>query len=339
MRIFTHPCARLFAGVRVLLAQLLHRSPTNNHFMLDPFRDSQRGIAPSGHARQQLRTSSSTPQITATAIQQQNKSTFFANPLLMILVLMASSLSGCASYFLRKKCESTNWYQHGFDVAMNGKRPAADDFVVACRKAEANVSEQQLDVGFKAGMANYCKPDVAYKIGRNGEPLNFEFCEPSHTKLLTARHLQGLRDYCQPENGFQVGASGKVYGKNCPPDLDKAFAKEYSRGRKKYLQAMVNESHGRIHDIDRKIADKGREIHNLQFQIATLPRPREVIQRNYVNGQYSETKSVEDPHSSRRSQLRWDLDRANGDISTLRNEQEQVRTRMYDYQREMTALE
>ena len=56
--------------------------------------------------------------------------------------------SSCANYFMRQQCEKYNWYQLGYDAAMRGERISNDEKVNACRKAEAEISESQLDVGF-----------------------------------------------------------------------------------------------------------------------------------------------------------------------------------------------
>lgn len=247
--------------------------------------------------------------------------------------------AGCATYFLKKDCEAKNWYQHGFELAMKGQRPANDEFVVKCRKAEANISESQLDVGFKAGMANYCKPDVAWQTGKNGDPLNTELCDPGQARILNAKHLEGLRLFCQPDSAYGFGSSGKVYQKNCPADLEKGFLKEYGRGRKKYLQAMVIETQGKVADYDRQIADKDREGRDLQFQLATLPGPQQIVQRTYVNGALQEATTTNDPYANRRQQLRWDLDTNGRAITTLRSQQTETRNKMYEYQRELTTLD
>lgn len=260
---------------------------------------------------------------------------------LMLAVLCVNSLflSGCATYFLRKECEKKNWYQYGYDLAMQGKRPSQDEYLLQCRKAEAEISESQLDVGFKAGMSNYCKPDVAWQTGKNGDDLNTDLCDQGMAKILRGKHAEGLKQFCQPDNGYNFGTSGKVYRKNCPQDLEKAFVKEYSRGRKKYLQAMVVEAQGKIADYDHKIQDRDRDIRNTTLQIATLPPPQQVVQRTVINGQIHESTQTQDPNESRRRQLRYDLDRANTDINQLRSQQNEAKNRMYEYQRELSTLD
>ena len=40
----------------------------------------------------------------------------------ILLFLSALSLASCSSYFKRKTCESTNWFEYGQSVALEGRR-------------------------------------------------------------------------------------------------------------------------------------------------------------------------------------------------------------------------
>lgn len=90
--------------------------------------------------------------------------------LLMMASVLATLLSGCTTYFTRKECERTNWFQHGYDVAMKGKRLDADEHVKTCQSVEAKMSWGDLDTGFKAGMAKYCTEDNVFAVGKSGKP-------------------------------------------------------------------------------------------------------------------------------------------------------------------------
>ena len=79
----------------------------------------------------------------------------------LLIVLLTMQMFGCASYFKRKECEKINWFDHGQSVAMRGDRLNADKAVNECRKVEADISETQLDLGFKSGMQKYCDPTNA----------------------------------------------------------------------------------------------------------------------------------------------------------------------------------
>lgn len=256
------------------------------------------------------------------------------------LLVLAFGLTGCANYFMRKSCESINWYQHGFDLAMKGQRISNDDKVLACRKAEADVKEGQLDQGFKAGMSQYCRPEIVHQTGKNGENFNLDLCDPGQGRILLAKHREGVKEFCAQDNGFQVGASGKVYNKICPPEMEKAFLKEYNRGRKKYLQAMVSESMAKSHDLDRQASEKDQQVRNLQYQMSLIPSPSTIVHRNTSpSGYVTQSSSTEDPHAEKRRNIEWELSRRNNEAQDLRNKQKEVREDLYKYQRELTTLE
>ncbi|HEY1079150.1 MAG TPA: DUF2799 domain-containing protein, partial [Bdellovibrio sp.] len=74
-------------------------------------------------------------------------------------LILALSTTGCANYFIKKDCESTNWFEHGQKVAQSGKWLNADKKVMDCRRVEAEIQESQLDQGFKSGVQKYCNND------------------------------------------------------------------------------------------------------------------------------------------------------------------------------------
>lgn len=259
------------------------------------------------------------------------------NILLIAMSFHLAALAGCTSYFVRKDCEKNNWSEYGYSLAMKGVRPANDPYLDRCRKAETEINEAQLDRGFKEGMANYCRPEVAKQTGKNGDTLNMDLCDPGQARILLAKHMEGLREYCLATNGYSIGASGKVYGKNCPADLEKAFLKEYQRGRKKWLAAMVAESQNKLVDLDHDIMNKNNQIHNLQFEIATIPLPPQQFQRN-VDGSVTNIPMT-DPNQNRRQNLNWELSAANSEITNLQKQQSDERAKMYEYQRELNTIE
>lgn len=173
--------------------------------------------------------------------------------LIFISFLLTTS---CTSYFVRKDCEKLNWYQVGYDAALRGERISNDSQVNQCRKVEAEISESQLDLGFKAGMGRYCQADGAYQTGRAGDTFNSEFCDPNQLSLLTQKHKEGLTAYCN--DGMSAGTSGKKYKNVCPPNLEKGFLPEYKKGRKKYLSGLVMTN-------EEKLTANQQEVIRLQF--------------------------------------------------------------------------
>ncbi len=88
-------------------------------------------------------------------------------------------------------------------------------------------------------MERYCSPTAAYMTGKGGDLFSRDLSEGPQPNVLIAEHKKGVKDYCAKTNGYTAGSSGKKYLNICPKDLEPAFLPEYRRGRKKYVQAMI----------------------------------------------------------------------------------------------------
>lgn len=188
----------------------------------------------------------------------------------LVLVLASLLMSSCTHYMVRKNCEATNWFDYGQNVALEGRRLTGDQFLNECYKAEAEISESDLDRGFKAGMAKYCLPEQAYQTGRNGNFFSEEMCVGQGLAQLKLRHTSGVLDYCKRENGYNAGASGKVYNKICPSDLEKAFLPEYNRGRIRYLSTVKSQNASQISEHNREISKIQSELNYKKGLVAGL---------------------------------------------------------------------
>lgn len=257
----------------------------------------------------------------------------------MTIGLGLAGLTGCASYFKRKQCEALNIYQYGYDLAMKGQRISNDTLIMECRKAEAEISETDLDNGFKAGMSNYCKPESVFQTGKSGERLNLDLCDPGQSRLLRARHAEGVKAFCTPTSGYEVGASGRTYNKICPDDLEAKFLPEYQRGRKKYLAAMVSETQGKVADLNRRVSERERERMIAQAQLMATPAPRKVIQRTTTPAGIVEEEKISDPYAANREQFQGNLNRAEASLRELQSQQKSLQDELYKYQRELQTLD
>src|SRR5258708_940773 len=132
------------------------------------------------------------------------------NLCLRVSLCAGLTLSGCTSYFVRKDCEKTNWYQHGYDVAMSGRRLDADDFTKQCQKVEAKLSYTDIDTGFKAGMSKYCTGDNVFAVGKAGKKFSYDMCDGESERRMRAKYLEGIHLFCVAPNGFQFGSSGGI---------------------------------------------------------------------------------------------------------------------------------
>lgn len=259
------------------------------------------------------------------------------------ILLVGLLLSGCASYFKRKECEKTNWFDHGYQRAMSGQRLQGDGFLQECEKAEATIDYSAADQGFKAGMGNYCKPEVAYQTGKKGQFFNEKLCDGGGVNKLKTRHAQGVRDLCQPAQGRAKGATGWKYNNICPKNLEASFLRTYNGGRKIYLGGVIKSKRSEIHSLDQQINDYNRQKSELSGQLSRLGRSR-TITRNRVfdaaSGKYVESSSSQESEESknRKSRLQRQIQSLNGKIRNSRNKQSQLRKEIATLEAEAQAL-
>lgn len=251
---------------------------------------------------------------------------------------------GCASYFTRKNCESTNWFEYGKNVAMQGRRLSGDQFVGECRKVEAEINEADLDRGFKQGMATYCLPQTVFDLGKSGEFFSSDMCDGENPRMLTERHKAGVLEYCRKGNGYSAGAKGKPYNRICPKELETAFLPEFNRGRKKYLAVMVSENEKRIYDIDREILNLERErnMRSLEAQRLQLPTGL-AVERRYdpATGTMREqvVQQLSEDQKRQAEDMRNRVQSLDNQINSKRNEQVNIREKNRQIQLEIVALD
>jgi hypothetical protein len=247
----------------------------------------------------------------------------------LLLILIAASISGCASYFTRKQCEKTNWFQYGQKVAESGQNLENDQFILDCRKAEAQISDSALDQGFKKGREVYCHPDGAFLTGKKGEVFSTTMCDGYRIKELLIKYKAGLTEYCDEENGEPVGASGQIYKKVCPKNLEYGFLKGYKHGRKKYLQAIVEQKEDEVQDLD-------RQIRKLEFERQSALMDSRLSLLRTSDGDSPEVKAEAE---RARSEAQQDLDQLNHQIQSKESEREQTRKELRELKVELRTLE
>lgn len=260
----------------------------------------------------------------------------------LLLVACAFSvffLTSCANWLTRQECKKVNWYQHGYDAAMGGRRLSGDPMIDKCRAADFDLPEGELDVGFKSGMSNYCKPEIVYTTGKKGDFFNTDMCDPGQANFLKSRHAEGVKDYCS--NGYAAGSSGKAYQNICPANLEKAFMPDYKRGRKAFLSARLGNAERDIKDLDERVQSLERDRTNLSFQRNMLPPAREVRERVYnaATGTSIEQSRIDDPSSLRRNQLDNEINGISVRIQDARTSQEALRKQISADRLELATLD
>ena len=260
------------------------------------------------------------------------------------LTLMAAlSLAGCASYFKRKECEKTNWYQHGHNVAMTGKRLDADDFVKQCQKVEADVSFTELDTGFKAGMSKYCTGDNVFQVGKAGKPFSYDMCDGESEKKMRAQYTKGLQIFCTPSNGYRFGTTGGIYQNVCPSGGEEAWLSEYRKGRKIYLNAAIGEKEREAQRLNSELARLESRRQMLSHQQATLNRATTKSKKRVLDmrtGTYQEQSSeATDEDSKRRAdELSHQITSLNHEINQTRKKYEDLNSEVSKMRTEMATL-
>jgi hypothetical protein len=253
--------------------------------------------------------------------------------------------AGCASA-IKKKCESTNWFDYGESVAKQGQRPASDSFVLQCEKAEAQIDSAALSQGFKKGLDEYCTPDFAYRLGKQGEFLSGDMCSGGMEIQMKPRHEAGVREYCAATNGEAAGAAGKKYNQICPKDLEAAFLPEFNRGRKKYLVGLITRKQGEIDDVERQIADLERHKAELRQDIQRLDLDRSRLQGPTLAGASNAPQGAQQNGRDQELQnltneiqrKQWDIDADDRKIQQKRGEEDKLRGELREAQGELPTL-
>lgn len=240
---------------------------------------------------------------------------------LILILLIGSLFSGCANFFIRQQCDKLNWYQLGYDAALRGERISNDPQVSQCRKAEAEISESQLDVGFKAGMARYCQPETAFQTGKQGDTLNSDFCESNVLGILKRKFNEGNTAYCS--DGLTAGQSGKKYKSVCSAELEKKFMPDYKVGRKKYLSNLLILA-------ESKKRESSLEISRISAMKTSLDRRLSYIP--YVK------PGENDPYAGDRNNLNNQATSLATQLSDLNHKQNRYNQQINDYQTELATL-
>ena len=236
----------------------------------------------------------------------------------ILLFFLIINLISCSSYFKRKDCEATNWFDYGQKVALEGRRLTGDQFISECYHAEADVAESDLDRGFKSGLEKYCQPETAFQIGKNGNFFSTEMCTGQGLGTLLAKHRAGVNEYCVRSNGYAAGTKGRAYNKICPAGLETTFLPEFNRGRKRYLGAVIAEN-------QKEINKNERELTRLQSELGFK---KAQLMRGQYNAKDEKAMSVVRDLSSQVRDLEYSISSKQGQISRLQNDNRMMQLEM-----------
>lgn len=240
---------------------------------------------------------------------------------LVLISIFVFLFSSCTNFFIRQQCDKLNWYQLGYDAALRGERISNDPQVSQCRKAEAEISESQLDVGFKAGMARYCQPETAFQTGKQGDTLNSDFCEQNILGLLKRKFNEGNVAYCS--DGQTAGQSGKKYKNVCTAELEKKFMPDYKIGRKKYLTNLLTLAESKKREASVEISRLSTMKSSIDRRLSFIP---------YVK------PGDNDPYAGDRSSLNSQASSLGSQLSDLNYKQNTYNQQITEYQTELATL-
>ncbi len=109
------------------------------------------------------------------------------------VVLLALVLSACATLD-RSECEAGEWQEIGYH---DGARGHGDEFLglhqKACAKHGVAVAETEYNNGYLAGLADFCQPQTAYRLGRNEEIYDY-VCPTEFERPFVVAYVDGLTE-------------------------------------------------------------------------------------------------------------------------------------------------
>lgn len=264
----------------------------------------------------------------------------------LVLMVMAFQLAGCASYFKKKDCESINWFEHGQKVAMRGQWLNADPVVNECRKVEADIQESQLDKGFKSGVEKYCTNTNAYIIGKSGDFFSRDICEGPQINVLVAEHRKGTVDYCAKSNGFVAGTSGKKYQNVCPKELEPAFLPEYRKGRKKYVQSLIDSKSSEVRSLDMDILHKRNNLSFARSRLSALEAEKSGLESSKSAAMINQQSQLVTHFNSQISVLDSNINSKKSevfslqsDLNTLENNRDKLQKDISAFKEELPSLD
>ncbi|MBU2874547.1 DUF2799 domain-containing protein [Marinobacter salexigens] len=101
------------------------------------------------------------------------------------------------------------------------------------------------EIGRKDGSKGYTRA----RLHKHYEACAEYKVEPQADRYYAGRDA-GLKQYCTPRKGFDEGREGNRYRGVCPPDLERGFLAEFSKGE------MIHEIDTNIETVERDISRK-----------------------------------------------------------------------------------
>ncbi len=248
-----------------------------------------------------------------------------------LFVIAAFSLTGCASYFKKRSCEKTNWYEFGEKVALSGKWLNSNQSLNECRKLEADVDESELDKGFKSGVSQYCTIKNAEYNGRIGGKFSEDICNGPQLNSLVQSYNKGLMFFCSKENALEVGLSGKQYENNCPTNMEKNFLVGYKKGRLVWAKQSLENKTNELSSIEKELPFQKQSVSLSEHEVRILENMKTDMEnrKNLAYGNQSQETIT---------MYEIEINRISNDLSNKRFHLESLKTTLKDMEKKQSQL-
>lgn len=260
-----------------------------------------------------------------------------------LLAVFFLFLSGCTTYFVKKRCQKKDWFEYGKKVAMSAARLSTDTFYNQCIKAEAEFSQADADAGWKKGRSVYCSDDQAFLNGSNGQFQDFEFCGAAQSSKMRSAHKKGVEKFCRPESGYNFGTSGGTYNNICPKSMEAPWMASFKKGRAIYLKGEIRRSLKEADEYEVEVDDLKTDRDALSRKLRLIP-PSEVSTRTSqydpVTKKYKEvqTRSEGDETRRKREQLSNEMDQLEDRIKAARANRNKAKEKARALEAELDRL-
>lgn len=157
----------------------------------------------------------------------------------LIVLTSLSLLSGCAT-LNEKECRSADWHRLGIKDGQQGE--------------PTSLLEEHKDACSRHGV------------------------QPDEARYLAGREI-GLAQYCQPGNAFRLGMNGQEYRGVCPPEVDATFRRNNAAALEvQRSKSRIEEIDRQLSQKDHELAEDDtpeKEKTGLRKDIRELDRKRD----------------------------------------------------------------
>ncbi len=237
----------------------------------------------------------------------------FKTTLVALTFCTISFLAGCATW-TAEKCQGTNWDSQGYTDGSVGKNNSGGVYASRCQKKKINIDGQAYDSGYQRGLTSFCNYNKGHQAAFSGAQKE-AIC--SSINPYNQGYAKGTQEYCTSDNGYKVAIDGGEEAKICTGGGQAAFAKGFSRGRKKFVLEEIANLKDDLVKATKDLDDTRDKLSDKQQQLSRIP------QRTYepeVVRLRQETQSDIDNLMRTRDEIKGQVDDMTSKLSQLEKE-------------------